>query len=219
MFGIKTRIHLLINKLKWRRLNSHNSTTVSNIFNLSSVSVGKYTYGSLNVVDSNPLSKLKIGNFCSIAPNVTFILNSDHYTTNLSSFPFKVMCLNISKAEAISYGDITVDDDVWIAYGSTILSGVHIGQGAIVAAGAVVSKDVPPYSIVGGVPAKVINYRFSKEIVNYLISLDYSSLKKELVLKNIDVLYKKIDGMSLSDISLMFDWFPQKNKCSKMDSD
>ena len=210
MFGIKTRVLLLLNNIKWRRLNPYNYTRVSNVFNLASVSVGKYTYGTLNVLDSNPLSKLKIGNFCSIAPNVTFILNSDHYTTNLSSFPFKVMCLCVCSAEAISYGDITIEDDVWIGYGATILSGVHIGQGAIVAAGAVVSKDVPPYSIVGGIPAKVINYRFSKDIVNYLLTFDYSSLSKELVLEHIDVLYKKIDVMCLSDISLMFDWFPKK---------
>ena len=210
MFGIKSRIQLFINKIKWRMENPNNSTCVSNIFNLSSVSVGHYTYGVLNLIDSNPVSKLKIGNFCSIAPNVTFILNSDHYTKNLSSFPFKVMCLHNCKAEAISYGDIIVDDDVWIGYGATILSGVHVGQGAIIAAGALVSKDVPPYAIVGGVPAKVIKFRFSKDVVNYLLSLDYSSLSKELVRDNISVLYKKIDGMSLSDVQLMFDWFPKK---------
>ncbi|MDY6420297.1 MAG: CatB-related O-acetyltransferase [Succinivibrio dextrinosolvens] len=114
----------------------------------------------MNILDNNSLSKLKIGSFCSIAPKVTFILNSDHYTNNLSSFPFKVMCLGSHKSEAISYGDIVVDDDVWIGYGATILSGIHVGQGAIIAAGAVVSKDVPPYAIVGGVPARIINSSF-----------------------------------------------------------
>ena len=210
MFGLKYQLHLLLNRIKWRYKNRNNSTTVRNLFNLSSVSVGNYSYGSLYVLDSNPVSKLRIGNFCSIAPDVTFILNSDHYTNNLSSFPFKVMSLNSCNAEAISYGDIIVDDDVWIGYGATILSGVHLGQGSIVAAGAVVSKNVPPYAIVGGVPAKVIKYRFSREIIEYLLTLDYGLLTKELVSDYVDKLYLKIDEMTLSEIKKMYGWFPKK---------
>lgn len=210
MFGIKSKILLFINKVKWRCLNKNNSTFVSNIFNLSSVTVGKYTYGALNVLDNNPVSQLKIGNFCSIAPQVTFILNSEHYTNQLSSFPFKVKCLRSCSAEAFSYGNIVVDDDVWIGHGSTILSGVHIGQGAIVAAGAVVSKDVPPYSIVGGVPARILKYRFSQEVIDYLLTLDYKSLTKSQVKEKIDLIYTQIDNLSLQEIKSLFEWFPKK---------
>ena len=210
MLDIKHKIHLVINRLLWWHQNRHNSTGVANIFKLSSVTVGNFSYGGLYVIDSNPVSKLNIGNFCSIAPHVTFILNSDHYTTNVSSFPFKVMCLGESQPEAISYGNIIVEDDVWIGYGAVVLSGVHIGQGAIVASGAVVSKDVPPYAIVGGVPARVIRYRFTKEVVDYLLTLDYSALTKELVAAHLDDLYLRIDDLDISSVQTKFAWFPKK---------
>ena len=212
MFGIKSRLLLFINKRFWRLRNKHNSTFASNLFNLSSVCVGNYTYGVLNVIDSNPVYKLRIGCFCSIAPNVTFILNSDHYTNNLSSFPFKVMCLGDPNPEAISHGNIVVEDDVWFGYGATVMSGVHVGQGAIVAAGAVVSKDVPPYAIVGGVPARVIKYRFSEDVIDYLLSLDYSALTKDLVYKHLDILYTSANEMKLEEIKERFEWFPKKNR-------
>lgn len=211
MFGIKRISFLLYKKVIWRIINRNNYTVASNLFNFSSVSVGNYTYGQLNVIDSNPISKLRIGNYCSIAPNVIFILNSDHYTKNISSFPFKVMCLGDSNPEAISHGNIVVDDDVWIGYGVIILSGVHIGQGAVIGAGAVVTKDVPPYSIVGGVPAKIINYRFSNEKIDYFMSLDYSSLTIDLIHEHVDTLYRKVDNLNLDDLKKVFEWFPKKN--------
>lgn len=211
MFGVKFKIILFVNKIRWRLLNKNNSTYVSNLFNLSSVSVGNYTYGSIKVLDNNHLAKLIIGNFCSIASDVTFILNSEHYTKNLSTFPFKVMCLHSCSAEAFSYGNIIIDDDVWIGHGATILSGVHIGQGAIVAAGAVVTKDIPPYSIVGGIPANVIKYRFSEEVIDYLLELDYKLLTESLVRDNIGLLYTQLENLTLKEIKDMFEWFPKKN--------
>ena len=104
----------------------------------------------------------------------------------------------------MSKGDITVDNDVWIGYGATIMSGVHIGQGAIVAAGAVVTKDVPPYAIVGGVPAKVIKYRFEPELIKELLKIDYSKLTKEKVEKHIDDLYAELKDKR------QLDWMPKK---------
>lgn len=210
MFGIKHKLILLVNRIIFRQKNKHNSTSAANVFKLSSVTVGNFSYGGLFVLNDNPVSKLHIGNFCSIAPHVTFILNSDHYTTNVSSFPFKVMCLGESQSEAISYGNIIVEDDVWIGYGAVVLSGVHIGQGAIVASGAVVPKDVPPYAIVGGVPARVIRYRFTKEVVDYLLTLDYSALTKELVAAHLDDLYLRIDDLDISSVKTKFAWFPKK---------
>lgn len=83
--------------------------------------------------------------------------------SGVSTYPFKRKLFHGGE-EAVSKGDIIVGDDVWVGYGATILSGVHIGQGAVIAAGAVVNKDVPPYAIVGGIPAKVIKYRFSESV-------------------------------------------------------
>ena len=107
-----------------------------------------------------------------------------------------------------------VDDDVWIGYGVIVMSGVHIGQGAVIAAGAVVTKDVPPYAIVGGVPSKVIKYRFNQSIIGFLLTLDYEKLDTELVQSHIDELYSPIDGMELDDIKEVYRWFPKKNEVS-----
>lgn len=167
------------------------------------IDVGKNTYGPINALMFNRDSKLIIGNFCSIAPRVSFIVSADHYTNHISTFPFKVKLLG-EKQEGVSKGDIIVDDDVWIGYGATIMSGVHIGQGAVIAAGAVVTKDVPPYAIVGGVPAKVIKYRFEPEMIEELLKVDYSKLTKEDIEKHIDDLYTELKDPS------QLDWMPKK---------
>ena len=78
------------------------------------------------------------------------------------------------------------------------------------AAGAVVSKDVEPYAIVGGVPAKVIKYRFDAPVIDYLLTLDYSKLDKELIQQNINELYTPIDDMKLEEIKKLYNWFPKK---------
>jgi acetyltransferase-like isoleucine patch superfamily enzyme len=192
-------------KRKWRKENSHNQTLPIAKFDTNLVSVGIGTYGELNVVSFSNDCKLKLGNYISIAQEVTFLLNVEHYTNHISAYPFKVKTLHIQKAEAFSKGDIVVDDDVWIGYGATILSGVHIGQGAIVAAGAVVTKDVPPYAIVGGVPAKVIKYRFSEEIINELLKVDYSKLTEEQIKDHIDDLYTDLN------VTDQLKWLPKKD--------
>lgn len=102
--------------------------------------VGNHTYGRLNVLNSSDTYCLRIGNFCSIAHDVFFIVCADHPTNIISTFPFKVKCIRSHSHEAISRGDIIVEDDVWIGHRATILSGVQIGQGAVVA------KDVHPYA-------------------------------------------------------------------------
>ena len=188
----------------WRKLNPHNETSPVNDFNFSSVTVGKYTYGGIQVYNFNRSERLKIGNFCSIAGDVMFILNADHSTSTISTFPFKAKCLFTGELEAASKGDIIIDDDVWIGYGATIMSGVHISQGAVIAAGAVVTKDVPPYAIVGGVPAKVIKYRFEPEMIEELLKIDYGKLSKEDIEKHIDDLYVELKDPS------QLDWMPKR---------
>ena len=97
-----------------------------------------------------------------------------------------------------------VDNDVWIGYGATILSGVHIGQGAVIAAGAVVTKDVPPYAIVGGVPAKVIKYRFEESTIKDLLMIDYTKLTKEMIEQHVNNLYEPLTELA------QLDWLPKK---------
>ena len=198
---------------KWRELNGHNETSPINDFNFSSVTVGKYTYGGIQVYNFNSTERLKIGNFCSIASDVMFILNAEHNLSMVSTFPFKAKCLYTGELEAASKGDIIVEDDVWIGYKATILSGVHIHQGAVIASGAVVTKDVPPYAIVGGVPAKTIRYRFKQDVINYLLSFDFEKLDKDIIRNHINDLYVPIDNGSLEELKRQYEWFPKKVIC------
>ena len=186
----------------WRKKNRHNGTTMINMFQSDKVSVGNYTYGKLTVFSDNEKEHLFIGHFCSIAPGVTFVL--EHPTNHISTFPFKVKALKSEKREAVSKGNIVVEDDVWIGTNATILSGVHIGQGAIIAAGSVVTKDVEPYAIVGGVPAKTIKYRFEPEMIEQLLKIDYSKLDYNLILEHQGELY-----CNLEDVDQL-DWLPKK---------
>ncbi|SDB95488.1 Acetyltransferase (isoleucine patch superfamily) [Succiniclasticum ruminis] len=197
--ALKKRINLFVFRAKWRKCNKHNFTVAKNMFDKNRVKVGNFTYGSLYIIMSNERHKITIGSFCSIASDVTLIVESDHPINKLSTFPFKVKCLN-QKCEAISKGDIIIGNDVWIGYGSIILSGVHIGQGAIIAAGSVVAKDVPAYAIVAGVPAKVIKYRFSKEIIEKLIDFDFSCLTLDVVNKCENSLYKDINENNIYEV-------------------
>lgn len=196
-----------INKL-WRSKNKHNSTTIvlydNNVKSLDNVHVGRYTYGEIKPFIFSKDYHLRIGSFCSIAPNVCFVVSGDHHLDHLTSFPFYSKCID-GRSEAISKGDIVIEDDVWIGVNATILSGVKIAQGAVVAAGAVVTKDVPPYAIVGGNPAKVIKYRFDEATIKKLLKIDFDKIDDEYIKNNLDSLYEKIDSKNvdilLKDIS------------------
>ena len=107
--------------------------------------------------DRDDVDKLVIGSFCSIGQEAVFLLDADHRTDCISTYPFRTALLKTLRQEAVSRGDIRVDDDVWIGFRALILSGVHIGQGAVIAAGAVVlsnSKLEP--GVYAGVPAKKV---------------------------------------------------------------
>ena len=199
-------IKRFINKRKWRKLNKHNFTTYKNIFgNMDKIHVGRYTYGEIYVSSPNTSYELYIGAFCSIAGDVKFLLGADHVIDRISTYPFKVNILE-NGIDAISKGNIIVGDDVWIGESAIILSGVHIGQGAVIAAGSVVTKDVPPYAIVGGIPAKVIKYRFDEKMTKELLKVDYGKLSKLAIGKHINELCE-----SLKDIGQL-DWMPKKEK-------
>lgn len=191
---------------EWRKRNSHNTTEVVGTWDLDLVDVGKYTYGGINVLTFNKQARLHIGNFCSIAPGVSFLLSADHFLNHVSTFPYKVKVCESTQTEGISKGDICVEDDVWIGHRAIIMSGVHIGQGAVVAAGAVVTKDVPPYAIVGGIPAKVIKYRFSDEIISELCRVDYSKLTEDMITEHENEFYSELTDMG------QVDWMPKKNR-------
>ena len=127
------------------------------------LTVGANTYGLPTVFVSHPEDRVSIGRYCSIAPGVVFVPGGLHPLSTVSTFPFRLRWnLEVVDSAVGRHGPITVDDDVWLCTGSTILSGVRIGTGGVVAAGAVVVEDVAPYQVVGGIPARPIGERFDQ---------------------------------------------------------
>lgn len=126
--------------------------------------VGDFTYAAdPNIRSWGEGSKLYIGKFCSIGANVKFLLGGNHHTEWCSTYPFNVLLPNLCPNDercAATKGDIRVGNDVWIGNDAKILSGVTIGDGAVIAGSAVVTKNVLPYEVVGGVPAKKLKDRF-----------------------------------------------------------
>ncbi|WP_299190481.1 CatB-related O-acetyltransferase [uncultured Aquimarina sp.] len=134
--------------------------------------------------------KLIIGKFCMIASDVKFIMNgANHLTDSLSTYPFAIFGNGWENAmDGKSYpkkGNINIGNDVWIGYNATIMAGVTIGDGAIIATNSTVIKDVEPYSIVGGNPAKEIKKRFSKEIIRKLLELKWWNWDIEKITQNL----------------------------------
>lgn len=193
LFSKKYMTLKLLNK-KFKKLNPQTKIRINSKHHLTLIEAGKYSFGVPNLVSyGNKNEKLIIGNYCSIAAGATFILSGEHHTDTFTTYTLKNHCFGIKEDETLSKGPIKICDDVWIGYNATILSGVTIGQGAIIGANSLVTKDVEPYSIVGGNPAKLIKYRFSEEIINEMKKIDYSKIEPQQ-LKNIELLiYNKLD--------------------------
>ena len=150
-----------------------------------------------NVLYQYPINhdKLIIGKFCSIACGAKFIFNSANHTlSSVSTYPFPIFFeewgLNIKDVAAAwdNKGDIIIGNDVWIGYEAVIMAGVTIGDGAIIGTRAVVTKDVPPYTIVGGVPAKTIRKRFNNETLDELLKIKWWDWSEERIARNIQAI-------------------------------
>ncbi|KAM3093546.1 CatB-related O-acetyltransferase [Phormidesmis sp. 146-35] len=144
-----------------------------------------YNYGS---------DRLIIGKFCAIATNVKFIMNgANHKLDGISTYPFPIFGgdweAEMSKLMDLpSRGDTIVGNDVWIGYESLIMPGVQIGDGAVIAAKSVVVKDVPPYTIAGGNPARVLKLRFSEAEIAQLLEIQWWNWAIDKITRNIGLI-------------------------------
>lgn len=179
-----------------------------NVVKSPNIEVGDYTFyhdanNPLDFEKNNVLyqyyynhDKLKIGKFCSIATGAKFIFNgANHTLKSFSTYPFPLFAdekqYNPDIVESWdNKGDIVIGNDVWLGYDSIIMAGVTIGDGAIIGTRALVTKDVEPYTIVGGIPAKTIRKRFDDETIEILQKIQWWDWNIEKIEKNLDRIKK-----------------------------
>ena len=201
----KQRSCLKMNHAVFPRTGDTQTVYLKKVITNPNIQVGEYTiyndfvndpvlFEKNNVLYQYPVNhdKLIIGKFCSIACGAKFIFNSANHTLHsLSTYPFPIFFeeWGLERKEVASAwdnkGDIIIGNDVWIGYEAVILAGVSIGDGAIVGTRAVVTKDVPPYTIVGGVPAKPIRRRFDEATVARMLELQWWNWPDERIRKAI----------------------------------
>lgn len=179
---MNTKVQSLIN-LRDRLRKEHQS------FDPTKIQIGDFTYGNPIVHSWGNDGKLRIGKFCSIGANVWILLGGNHHNEWLTTYPFNALLPeiwgDIDGGIAATKGDVIIGNDVWIANDVTILSGVTIGDGATIANGARVVKDVEPYTVVGGVPAKPIKQRSQ---ANYIKQLEWWNWPLEKIAEAVPLL-------------------------------
>lgn len=155
--------------------------------------IGEFTYGNPRIIDWGEGAKLTIGKFCSIAGGTTILLGGHHRYDWMTTYPFPSRkdlwpeAKNIT-GQSFTKGNVTIGNDVLLGHECLIMSGVTIGDGAVVGTRAVVTKNVPPYAIVAGVPAKVLRFRFAKKTIIRLLKLKWWNWPEDKIRKNIPVL-------------------------------
>jgi virginiamycin A acetyltransferase len=179
---------------------------ISNLPKRPNVEIGEFTYYSDNHNSAESFydhiqhhyeflgDKLVIGRFCAIAEGVTFIMNgANHRMEGITTYPFNIFGSGWEKVtptiEQLPFkGDTIIGNDVWIGQNATILPGVKIGDGAIIAANSTVAKDVEAYSIVGGNTARMIKKRFSEETIDLLLKIKWWSWDEKKIFENLELL-------------------------------
>ncbi len=193
---------------KYPRSNDKETVYLDQVVSNPNIKVGKYTiyndfekdpadFEKNNVLYHYPVNqdRLVIGKFCSIACGAKFLFTSaNHARGSLSNYTFPIFFEEWErKKENVTdawdnKGDIVIGNDVWIGYDAIIMAGVHIGDGAVIGTRAVVTKDVPPYTIVGGVPARKIKMRFDSQTVEDLLELKWWDWTSEKIKKNLSLI-------------------------------
>ena len=131
--------------------------------------------------------------------NVKIYIGGGHDVSTFLTYPVGPKMLH--KGSASCKGAIIVEDDVWIGESAIIMAGVHIGRGAVIGAGAVVTKDVPPYAVAVGTPAKVVKYRFDYETIDKLLRIDFNKINKEEIVNNLHLFKEKMNGSIITQLA------------------
>ncbi|MGB4066318.1 MAG: CatB-related O-acetyltransferase [Azonexus sp.] len=167
---------------------------------------GKYSfgigsYGLPQIHDWNEGSTLKIGSFCSIASNVQILLGGHHHAEWLTTYPLLDMLIESKNVASCGFtrGDVLIGNDVWLCSNSIVLSGVSIGDGAIISAGAIVTRDVAPYSVVAGNPARHIRWRFHDSTRKALLAIAWWDWPEDEIVRIASILCS-------DDINLLFEY-------------
>jgi len=180
---------------------------LKNFVKAPNIFVGEYTYfddrrygpekfEEYNVLYNYDFSKVKlvIGKFCALAAETRFIMTGDHKLDAISTYPFPIFKQGWEKAFSVDdlpvKGDIILGNDVWCGYDSLIMNGVTIGHGAVVAARATVVKDVPPYAVVAGNPARVVKMRFDDVTIERLLKISWWDWDIEKINRNLAIICK-----------------------------
>lgn len=186
------------------RSSVHKKATIHRFSKVSNSTINRYTYiGPRSRIDNSD-----IGSFCSISWNCTIGLQS-HKINFISTSPIFFDGLNgtgESWVKNVSHDTpirrTTIGNDVWIGANSIIMAGVNVSDGAVIAAGSVLTKDVEPYSVVGGVPARKIKYRLPDEVINKLLDLSWWDMPDILIRQYLDIF--RIQNPSVNDIALLY---------------
>lgn len=178
---------------------------IKNVVTRKNISIGDYTYyddpDGAEDFEAHVTyhyeflgDRLVIGKSCAIARGITFIMNgANHRMNSVTTYPFNIMGHGWEKCtptlEDLPFkGDTVVGNDVWIGQDVTVMPGVHIGDGAIIAAESVVTRDIPPYHVAGGNPCRVIRKRFDDALIDYLLALKWWDWDAEKIFCNLEAL-------------------------------
>lgn len=149
------------------------------------VRVGRHTYGVTRntFLGLSPTVPVEIGNFCSFATDANIVCLAGHPTDLPSTFPLRTKMLHPEQGnrDAVARGSVHIGHDVWVGTGALIMDGVSIGTGAVVAAKAVVTRDVEPYAIVGGNPARLLRHRFEPDVIEALLEIAWWNWPDETI--------------------------------------
>lgn len=187
---IKAFFKFMYNRVKepdnTQKIGEHNGG-MNIIFHENKVKVtsGLYSYGTVNVHSFRPGGEVRIGNYTSIS-DITLLMGGNHHT-DLTTYP--LMSVFYGKEDNKVPRNISIGSDVWIGFNSLIMEGVSIGDGAIIGAGALITRDVPPFSVVVGNPGRIVKFRFEESVIERLLRVKWWDLDIDTVRGFIDLLY------------------------------